>query len=128
MAKSKQKKKAQPSRKFLAVYLGTKAAMKKWEKLPAKIRREREAQGMQAWIRWGAKHKRAILDPGAPLGATRRVDRRGARATRNELAAYTVVRAPSHAAAAKIFENHPHFTIFPGEAVEVMECLEIPGM
>jgi hypothetical protein len=28
----------------------------------------------------------------------------------------------------KLFENHPHFTIFPGEAIEVMECLPIPGM
>lgn len=28
---------------------------------------------------------------------------------------------------AKLFEGHPHFSIFPGEAVEVMECLPVPG-
>jgi len=26
-----------------------------------------------------------------------------------------------------MFVGHPHFTIFPGEAVEIMECLPIPG-
>jgi hypothetical protein len=26
-----------------------------------------------------------------------------------------------------MFENHPHFTIFPGDSVEIMECLPIPG-
>jgi hypothetical protein len=36
------------------------------------------------------------------------------------------VRAESHAAAVKLFENHPHFTIFPGESVEVMPILPIP--
>jgi hypothetical protein len=38
-----------------------------------------------------------------------------------------VVQAESHDAAARMFTNHPHFTIFPGEAVEIMECLPIPG-
>ena len=28
---------------------------------------------------------------------------------------------------AKLFEKHPHFTIFPGDSVEIMECLPIPG-
>jgi hypothetical protein len=41
-------------------------------------------------------------------------------------AACTVVRAASHEDAAKLFEDHPHFTIFPGDGVEVMECLPIP--
>jgi hypothetical protein len=44
------------------------------------------------------------------------------------LGAWTVVEAQSLEDAAKLFVNHPHFTIFPGEAVEVMECLKIPGM
>jgi len=33
------------------------------------------------------------------------------------------VRAPSHAAAAAMFENHPHCTIFPCHSVEVMPLL-----
>jgi hypothetical protein len=38
-----------------------------------------------------------------------------------------VVRADSPEAAAKIFEKHPHFVIFPGDAVEVMPVLPIPA-
>jgi hypothetical protein len=43
------------------------------------------------------------------------------------MGAFTVVRAESHEVAAKLFENHPHFVIFPGESVEVMPVLPIPG-
>ena len=38
------------------------------------------------------------------------------------MSGYVVVQAESHEAAAKMFENHPHFTIFPGDSVEIMEC------
>ena len=40
----------------------------------------------------------------------------------NEMTVF-VVRAPSHKAAAKLFEGHPHFTIFPCDAVDVMPLL-----
>jgi hypothetical protein len=43
------------------------------------------------------------------------------------MGAFTVVRAASQEAAAKMFEDHPHFSIFPGESVEVMPVLPIPG-
>ena len=43
------------------------------------------------------------------------------------MGAFTVVRAESHEAAAKLFEQHPHFAIFPGDAVEIMPVLPIPG-
>jgi hypothetical protein len=46
--------------------------------------------------------------------------------TSNQLSAFTVVRTESHEAAAKMFESHPHFAIFPGEAIEIMPVLPIP--
>ena len=64
---------------------------------------------------------------GGPLGKTKRVDSSGVADISNELAGFTVVRAASHEAAAKLFENHPHFAIFPGERVVVMPVLPIPG-
>jgi hypothetical protein len=51
----------------------------------------------------------------------------GIAAAQNTICGYVVVSAQSHEAAARLFENHPHFSIFPGEAVEVMECLPVPG-
>jgi hypothetical protein len=43
------------------------------------------------------------------------------------LGAFTIVRADSHEAAAKLFDKHPHFSIFPGDSVEIMPVLPIPG-
>ncbi len=83
---------------------------------------------MQAWMKWATDNKSSIVDMGSPLGKTKRIDKNGITDSKNELGAWTVVQAESHEAAAELFKNHPHFMIFPGEAVEVMECLAIPGM
>lgn len=85
-------------------------------------------RGMDAWMAWGEKHASSIVDHGTPLGKTKRIDAKGIADTRNNLAAYTLVKAESHEAAARLFEGHPHFTIFPGDGVEVMECLPLPEM
>ncbi len=58
----------------------------------------------------------------------KRVTAQGVPDVRNEIGAYTVVRAETHDAAARMFEGHPHFTIFPGDGVDVMEQLPIPGV
>jgi len=74
------------------------------------------------------KHQAAIVGMGGPLGKTKKVSAHGIEDVSNAMGAYTVVRADSHEAAAKLFEDHPHFAIFPGEAVEVMPILPIPGV
>ena len=114
---------------FLAVFLGSKtsAKMAAWIALPEAERRTKEQQGMAAWKAWVEKHQAAIVAMGGPLGKTKRVDASGIADIANEMGAFTVVRAPSHEAAAKLFENHPHFAIFPGERVEIMPVLPIPG-
>ena len=68
----------------------------------------------------------AIVEIGGLLGKTKKVSERGIEDITNLMSAYTIVRADSHDAAAKLFENHPHFTIFPGDSVEVMPVLPIP--
>ena len=114
---------------FLAVFLGsrTNPKMAAWLALPEAERRAKEQQGMAAWKAWVEKHQAAILEMGGPLGKTKQVDASGIADISNELGAFTVVRAASHEAAAKMFENHPHFAIFPGERVEIMPVLPIPG-
>ena len=112
---------------FLAIYLGTPAAMAKWNELPVQEQKARQAAGVQAWHAWVEHNKANIVAIGSPLGRTKNVSATGVADVRNSMTAYTVVQATSHEAAAKMFENHPHFSIFPGQAVEVMECLPIPG-
>ncbi len=82
---------------------------------------------MAAWKAWMEKHQAAVVGMGGPLGKTKKVTQHGVEDTSNEMGAFMVVRADSHEAAARLFEKHPHFTIFPGESVEVMPVLPIPG-
>ncbi len=114
---------------FLAIFLGSKTSqkMKAWNALPEVERQTKQKEGIAAWHAWAEKHQAAIAGMGGPLGKTKKVTPRGIEDVSNEMGAYMVVRAASHEAAAKLFENHPHFTIFPGESVEVMPVLPIPG-
>lgn len=115
-------------KKYLAVFMGSVANLEKWKAMDEARRKEAEQTGIEAWSRWATSHADAIADSGSPLGKTKRISARGIADAKNEMAAYTIVEAESHEAAAGMFANHPHFTIFPGEAVEVMECLPMPGM
>lgn len=114
---------------FLAVFLAnrTSAKMAAWNALPEAERLARQQAGMAAWKAWVEKNQAAIVGMGGPLGKTKRVSEGGIEDISNLLSAYTMVRADSHEAAAKLFEQHPHFAIFPGDAVEIMPVLPIPG-
>jgi hypothetical protein len=114
---------------YLAVFLGDKTGprMSEWLGLSDAERQAKEREGIAAWKVWAAKNSDSIVAMGGPLGKTKRVGRDGIDDVSNAMGAFTVISAPSHEAAAATFENHPHFTIFPGEAVEVMPVLPIPG-
>lgn len=114
-------------KRFLAVFTGSPNAMSQWEKLSEPERRQRETQGIAAWKKWVADHEGAIVEMGGPLSRTKLVGKTGVSDIRNNLAAFTVVEAESQDAAARLFLDHPHFTIFPGEGVEVMEVLPVPA-
>ena len=115
---------------YLAVFLGSKTSPRRvaWDALPEGDRRAKERDGMAAWKTWVENHQGAIVTMGGPLGKTKQVTARGVADVSNHLGAFTMVRAASHEAAAKMFEKHPHFAIFPGDAVEIMPVLPIPGV
>jgi hypothetical protein len=117
------------SNTYLAVFLGSKTGAKRkaWDALPEAERKVKERQGMSAWMAWVEKHRDAIAGMGGPLGKTKAISDAGVKDTSNGMSAYTIVRAESHEAAAKLFENHPHFAIFPGDRVEIMPVLPVPG-
>jgi hypothetical protein len=111
---------------YLAIYIGTPEARSEWDSLSAAEHKQRTAEGIEAWINWGKENAAAIVEQGTPLGKTKRASPKGVTDIKNDMTAYVIVRAESHAAAAKLFEGHPHFTIFPGDSVEIMECLPLP--
>ena len=107
---------------FLAIYTGTPSDGPP-QMDPADMQR-----GMQAWGDWMGKHAGDIEVTGGPLGRTKKVSKAGVADIRNNASGFIVVRAESQEAAAKMFENHPSFAIFPGDGVEIMEILPIPTM
>jgi hypothetical protein len=92
----------------------------------ARVKRERA--GVDTWMRWGEEHRAAIADVGTPLGKTKRVNATGVSDATNTICGYVIVEAESHDAAARLFLDHPHFSVFPGQSVEIMECLPLPKM
>jgi hypothetical protein len=86
------------------------------------------ARGMSAWHKWMDDNAAAVVTTGGALGKTKKIAKDGITDIRNRMAGYIIVQAESHEAAAKLFEGHPHFSIFPGDSVEVMECLPIPSL
>ncbi|MES3008545.1 MAG: hypothetical protein V4751_12335 [Pseudomonadota bacterium] len=114
---------------FLAVFTGTAEKMEKsgWNAMNEPEREERTQAGMKAWGAWAHNNEKQIVVSGGPIGKTQRVSTAGVERAQNNICGYVVVAAESHEAASRLFEGHPHFAIFPGEAVEVMECLPVPG-
>jgi hypothetical protein len=114
---------------YLAVFIGSSTSLRRkaWDALPEGDRRAKEREGIAAWNAWVQKHQAAIVTLGGPLGKTKKVSQDGTHDTNNHLGAFTVVRADSHELAAKLFVNHPHFAIFPGDSVEIMPVMPIPG-
>ena len=108
-------------KKFLAIYLGHNEPGGRPD--DATI-----AKGLAAWHKWMSDHVASVVTSGGPLGKTKKVGPGGVNDTRNRMTGYVIVQAETHEDAARLFEGHPHFSIFPGESVEVMECLPIPGM
>jgi hypothetical protein len=115
-------------KQFLAIYTGAAAAMSEWNALPEQERSRRQVAGVAAWKKWAEENKNSVVVMGGPLGRTKRIAHAGISAVKNDMMAFTIVQAESHEAAAQLFVYHPHFTVFPGDGVEVMECLPIPEM
>ena len=110
---------------YLAVFLSNKTSPRwqAWYAMSNEERRAKDAEGLAALRAWDEKHQDSIVYMGGPLGPTKRTSREGVADVINELTVFVVVRASSHEEAAQLFECHPHLTIFPCDAVDVMPLL-----
>src|ERR1700748_1903531 len=104
---------------FLAIFTGNKESprYKAWWSMPEAEQKARMVEGMAAWHGWMERHKDILGFDGGPLGKTKKIFSAGIEDISNALSGFVIVKADSHEAAAKLFENHPQFTIFPGDGV-----------
>jgi hypothetical protein len=113
-------------KKFMVLYMASSAD---YEKMMRTSTPELQKKGMGAWMKWMNKHQKSMVDGGAPLGKTKRVDARGASDAKNGVGGYSIVQSRSHDAAAKMFgKDHPHLQMMPGAWIEIVEIMPLPEM
>ncbi len=112
--------------RFLAVYNMKAESLARWHNLPDEEKKSRDATGLKQWKEWEEKNAASFPDRGGMVGKAKRVTKDGINDARNDLCGYVVVKAESIEAAARLFENHPHFTIFPGDGVDIMPFVTDP--
>jgi hypothetical protein len=110
-------------KKFLVLYKASAAGFEQTMKATP----EQQKAGMDAWMTWGKKAAASIVDMGAPLGKSLRVNKNGASPTTNDLGGYSILQAESKEALAETLKGHPHFMMLDG-FIEVVEVMPIPGM
>ena len=112
-------------KKFIILYMAPSTQI---EQMMKNATPEQQSKGMDAWMKWMDANKGSLVDGGAPLGNTKRVDAKGTTDTKNEVCGYSIVQADTHDAAGRLFgKDHPHLQV-PGAWIEIVEIRQIPGM
>jgi hypothetical protein len=112
-------------KKFLVLYMAKAAD---FEKMMKNTTPDQQKKGMEAWMKWMGDHKASLVDGGAPLGKSKRVNTKETSDTKNDVGGYSIVQAESAEAATKMFgRDHPHFQM-PGAWIDVVEIMPVPGM
>ncbi len=106
--------------RFLAVYTMKPEDVASFRNLPKAEQDAIDAVGIAAWAEWLESNAAFILEPGGMVGKTTRVTRDGVAGAVNTICGYLVVEANSADDAARLFEDHPHITVFPGDGVDIM--------
>ncbi|WP_425351101.1 hypothetical protein [Rhizobium sophoriradicis] len=71
---------------------------------------------LEGWENGNAKF---IRDRGGMVGKTTRVAKDSISKAVNPFCGYLVVEAETAEEVARLFENHPHITVFPGDGVDI---------
>ncbi|MBL9100659.1 MAG: hypothetical protein JNL82_06865 [Myxococcales bacterium] len=112
--------------RFLAVYTVNPADLAAFRARPKPEQEAIDRAGLAAWGAWERRNAAAIVATDIMVGKTVRVTTSGVSEARNQIAGFLVVEAADLAAAADLFRDHPHITIFPGDGIDVMPVVTAP--
>lgn len=112
--------------KFLAVYTMKHEDFARFRNLPKAEQDAIDAVGIPQWIDWEERNASAIVNRGGMVGKTTRVTRAGVSPAANAICGYLIVEAETAEAAARLFVDHPHITVFPGDGVDIMPFVTDP--
>jgi hypothetical protein len=112
--------------RFLAVYTMKPEDLARFRLLTKAEQNAIDDAGLKQWLNWQSENAASFPDTGGMVGKTKRVTKHGISDAQNTFCGYIVVQAENIDAAARLFEGHPHFTVFPGDGVDVMPFMTGP--
>ncbi len=112
--------------RFVAVYTMTPENLAAFRARPKSEQEETDKAGLKAWEEWSKRNAAAIVATDVMVGKTRRVTKTGIVDARNQVAGFLIVEAADITAAAGLFQDHPHITVFPGDGIDVMPVVTGP--
>ena len=112
--------------RFVAVYTMKPEDVAAFRALPKSEQEAIDRAGLKAWEEWGQRNAAAIVATDVMVGKTTRVTRTGVGDAWNQIAGFTIVETPDITAAARLFVNHPHIAIFPGDGIDIMPVVSGP--
>ena len=112
--------------RFVAVYTMKPADIASFRARPRSEQSNIDMAGLHAWREWSKRNAAAIVATDVMVGKTRRVTKSGITDARNEIAGFLIVEAADITAAADLFRDHPHISIFPGDGIDVMPVVTKP--
>jgi len=112
--------------RFLALYTLQPEDLARFRARPKAEQDAIDAEGVPLWTQWEERNAAAIVDRGGMVGRTLRVGKAGIGPATNTICGYLVLEAETIEAAARLFEGHPHFSLFPGDGVDLMPLVTDP--
>jgi len=106
--------------RFVAVYTMKPEDVAAFRARPKSEQQAIDEAGLKAWKEWGKRNAAAIVATDVMVGKTRRVTKTSIAEAQNQIAGFLIVEAADIDAAAALFQDHPHITIFPGDGIDVM--------
>jgi hypothetical protein len=112
--------------RFLAVYTMKPEDVVAFRARPKSEQEAIDKAGLKAWEEWRKRNAPAIVAADVMVGKTRRVTKSGIADAQNQIAGFLIVEAADITAAAGLFQDHPHITVFPGDGIDVMPVVKGP--
>ena len=112
--------------RFVAVYTMKPEDIAAFRARPKSEQAAIDKVGLKVWEEWGKRNAAAIVATDVMVGKTRRVTKSGIADAQNQIAGFLIVEAADIAAAAGLFQDHPHITVFPGDGIDVMPVVTGP--
>ena len=112
--------------RFVAVYTMRPEDLAALRLRPKSEQEAVDKAGLTAWEEWRQRNATAIVATDVMVGRTKRITATGVVDATNQIAGFVIVEAADIGAAADLFRDHPHITIFPGDGIDVMPVVTAP--